>query len=141
DALEAADRYRLRLGGLRFLDPASAASRLARAVAGAAEDAGKDVRFPVDEVGVGVAAGRDQADVLGNGGVGGASPLAIDHFVKVVGIADVGGSQVSLSTPPKVRRVHCNSRRSKPVDARARRLRCQQGLRGGNNAAGEAGPG
>jgi hypothetical protein len=39
--------------------------------------------------------------------VGGASPLAIDHFVKVVGIADIGGSQISLSTPPKCGGVHC----------------------------------
>ena len=79
----------------------ASAGGLAGTVAGAPEDPREDVRLPVDEVGVGVAAGRDQTDVLGNGSVGGASPLAIDHFVKVVGIADIGGSQISLSTPPK----------------------------------------
>ena len=101
DALQAADRHRLGLGGLGFLDPAAPASGLTGPVARASEDSRKDVRFPIDEVGVGVAAGRDQADVLRNRGVGRASPLAIDHFVKVVRIADIGGSQISLSTPPK----------------------------------------
>ena len=84
---------------LRFLDPAAPAGGLAGPVAGAPEDAGEDIGFPVDEVGVGVAAGRDQADVLGDWGVGRAGPLAIDDFVKVVGIADIGGSQISLSSP------------------------------------------
>ena len=97
DALQAADRDRFGLFSLCLLDASAAAGRLARPVAGAAEDPGEDVGFPVDQVSVAVAACRDQSDVLGDGGVGGASPLAIDDLVKVVGIADDGGSQVSLS--------------------------------------------
>src|SRR5262249_4034008 len=54
DALEATDRDRL------FLDATAAARRLAGTVAGAAEDAGKYVRLPIDHVGVAVAAGCDQ---------------------------------------------------------------------------------
>ena len=79
DALQAADRDR------RLLDAAAAARRLARTIAGASEDSRKHVRLPIDHVGVAVAAFGDQADVFGNGGVRGTGPLAIDHFVKVVG--------------------------------------------------------
>jgi hypothetical protein len=39
--------------------------------------------------------------------VGGTSPLAIDNFVKVIRIADIGGSQISLSSPARGA-VHCN---------------------------------
>ena len=105
--LSAATRFRRQIAtgsgfsALRFLDAAAPARRLARTIAGAPEDAGEDVRLPVDHVGVAVAAGGDQPDVFGNGRVGGTRPLAIDDFVEVVGIADIGGSQVSLSTPPK----------------------------------------
>ena len=88
-ALEAADRYRLRLLAVAFLDAPAPAGGLTGAIAGAAEDAGEDVRSPVDHVGVAVAALRDQPDVFGNGGMGRAGPLAIDDFVKVVGVADV----------------------------------------------------
>src|SRR5690606_28994185 len=83
DALQATDRDRLgpALAALRrvvLLDPAAPARGFARPVAGAAEDPGKHVRAPVDEVGVRIAARRDQADVLGNRGMGGTRPLAID---------------------------------------------------------------
>jgi hypothetical protein len=77
DALEPADGDRL------VLDPAAAAGRLARAVAGPPEDPGEDVGFPVDHIGVGVAALRDQADVFRDGRVRRASPLAIDDLMKV----------------------------------------------------------
>ena len=80
DALEPADRDRL------AVDAAAAAGRLARAVAGAAEDAREDVRLAVEQVGVGVAALRDQPDVFGNVGVGRAGPLAVDDFVEVTWI-------------------------------------------------------
>ena len=83
DALQAADRDR------RFLDAAAAAGRLARTVAGASQNSGKHVRLPIDHVGVAIAAFGDQADVFGNGGVRGTGPLAIDHFVKVVGRRDI----------------------------------------------------
>jgi hypothetical protein len=108
DALQPADRDRLGLGGLCFLDAAAPACGLARSIARAAEDPREHVRFPVDEIGVGVAACRDQADVLGDWGVGGACPLAIDNFMEVVRIADVGGSQFSLSLHRRNARQHCN---------------------------------
>ena len=89
-ALEAADRHRL------FLDPAAAAGRLAGPVTGAAEDAGEDVGIPVDHERIGVAAGGDHPDIFRHGRVGGARPLAIDHFVEVVGVPNVGRLQVGL---------------------------------------------
>ena len=93
DALQAADRDRLGLLGLRFLDPAAPAGGLAGPVAGAPEDAREDVGFPVHHVGVGVATGGDQADVFGDGSVGGTGPLAVDYLVKVVGMTDIGSLQ------------------------------------------------
>ena len=109
DSLQAADRDRFRFGGLGLFDPPAPTSRLAWAVTGTPQDARKDVRFPVDEIRVGIATGRDQADVFRDGRVGGASPLAIDDFVEVVRIADDGGSQISLShAPTESGRVHCN---------------------------------
>ena len=103
DALEAADRDRLLLAfdeGL-VLDAAAPAGRLAGAVARPPEDSRKDVRLPVDHVGVRIPAMGDQADVLGNRGMGRTGPLAIDYFVEVVGILDVC-------------RLHSNSRRRRP---------------------------
>src|SRR5262249_9155187 len=66
-----------------------AARRLARTIAGASEDSRKHVRSPIDHVGVAVAAFGDQADVFRNRGVRGTSPLAVDHFVKVVGSRNI----------------------------------------------------
>jgi hypothetical protein len=96
DSLQPADGDRLlaAVAVRRFLlDAAAPARRFAGAVARSPEDAGKDVRHPIDHVGVAVAAGGDQADVLGDGSVGGAGPLAINDFVEVVGRGDVGGLQ------------------------------------------------
>ena len=84
DPLQPADRDRL------GLDAAAPAGGLAGAVAGAAEDSRKDVRAPVDHIGVGVPPGRDEADVFRHRRVGRAGPLAIDDLVEVIGIADVG---------------------------------------------------
>jgi len=72
-----------------FLDPAPSAGWLAGAVAGAAKNSGKDVALPVDHVGVGVSAGGDQADVFRHWSVRGAGPLAVNHFVEVVGLVDI----------------------------------------------------
>src|SRR4051812_30914995 len=83
DALQAADRDR------GFLDTAAAAGGLTRAVAGASQNSRKHVRLPIDHVGVAVAALGDQSDILRNGRMRGTSPLAIDHFVEVVGGRDV----------------------------------------------------
>ena len=96
-ALQAADRHRLGLGRVLFLDPSAPAGRLAGPVAGAAEDAGEHVGHPVDHVGVAVAALPDQADVFGHGGVGGAGPLAIHDLVEVGRIGHVGGLHDRLS--------------------------------------------
>src|SRR3954467_11339221 len=83
DALQAADRDR------RFLDTAAAARRLAWPVAGAAENSRKHIRFPVDHVSVAIAAFSDQSDVFGHGRMRGAGPLAVDHFVKVIGCRNI----------------------------------------------------
>src|ERR1019366_7275058 len=102
DPLQATNRDRfpgraggrvLALLGRRVLDAAAAASRLARAGAGASANAGGYVRLPVDHVGVIVAACRDQADVFGNGGMGGAGPLTVYDFVKVLWRANIGRLQ------------------------------------------------
>ena len=104
DALQAADRDRLRFR-LRaavldraLLDAATPAGGLAGPIAGAPEDSGKDVRLPVDQIGVRVPARRDQPDVFGNGGVGRTCPLTIDDLVKIVGMRDVRRVQ-SVSSP------------------------------------------
>jgi hypothetical protein len=96
-ALEPADRYRLGLLGVLFFDAAAAACRLARSIAGAAEDAGEHVRHPVDHVGVVVSPLRDEADVLGYRRVCRASPLAVDDLVKVGRVGHVGGLHGALS--------------------------------------------
>src|SRR5262245_43415400 len=88
DALQSADRDRLLR--LAVLDAAAPAGGLAGPVAGASEDAREDVRPPVDHVRIAVAAGGDQPDVFGDGGMGRAGPLTIDDLVKVIGTADVG---------------------------------------------------
>src|SRR5207302_1814143 len=76
-------------GLVLFFDAAAPAGGLARAVAGSSQNAGEDVRVPVHHVRVGVAAGGDEADVFGNGGVGGARPLAVDDLVEVALVFDV----------------------------------------------------
>jgi len=90
DALQTADRHRL------LFHPAAPAGGLAGAVAGAAKNAGEHVGLPVDHERVGVAAGGDQPDVLRDGRVGGTRPLAVDHLVEVIGITDVGRTQLGL---------------------------------------------
>ena len=84
NALEPADRDRL------LLDAAAAARRLARAIAGAAEHAREYVRFPVDHVGIAVAAGGDQTNVFRYGRVRRTCPLAIHDFVEIIRDRNVG---------------------------------------------------
>ena len=134
DALQAADRHRLGLARPALPRPGRAGRPARRVGRRCARGCREHVGFPVDEIGVGVAAGRDQADVLGDWGVGRTSPLAIDDFMKVVRIADVGGSQISLSSPAETEAGALHWRKSVNSDRRPRTLRCQQGLRGGNNA-------
>src|SRR6185437_7109715 len=83
--LDAADGDRL------LLDARAAAGRLARTIAGAPQDPGEHVRFAIEDVGVVVASLRHHPDVLRHVGVGRAGPLAVDDFVKVVGVAYVCG--------------------------------------------------
>src|SRR5262249_20446339 len=88
-----------------FFDPAAAASRLARPIAGPPENAGEDVRLPIDVPRLAKPAGGDQPDVLGNRGVRRARPLAIDNLMEIVGISDVGRLQyASPAGRPVVRR-------------------------------------
>ena len=82
-ALQAANRNGFAVHSL------AAACRLTRAIAGAPENAGKHVRFAVEQIGVGVSALRDQANVFGNIRVGRARPLTIHDFVEVIRIANI----------------------------------------------------
>ena len=84
DALQAADRDRL------GFDAAAAARRLARAVADAAENAGKNVGLTVDQVGLRELTLRDEPDVFGNVGMGRAGPLAVDYAMIVIRISSIG---------------------------------------------------
>ena len=88
--LSAATRLRRQIATGSLLDAAAPAGRLAGPVAGAPENAGKHVRIPIDHVGVGVAARRDQADIFGHRRVRRAGPLAIDDLVEVVRDRNVG---------------------------------------------------
>ncbi len=100
-ALEPADGHRL------FLHATAAAGGLAGPVAGATENAREDVGFPVDHVGIVVAALSDQPDVLRHRRVRRAGVLTIDDLVKEFGILDIGWFQ---SLPPGA----CLGRRNYP---------------------------
>ena len=80
DALQATDRDRF------VLDPRAAAHRLTWSIARPTQNAGKDVRLPVEHVRFGVLSVRYQTDVLRHVGMRGTSPLAVDHLVIVVGV-------------------------------------------------------
>ncbi len=94
DALQAADGDRLGLLALVLLDAAAAAGGLAGTIARAPEDPGKHVRLPVDHVRIAVTALRDETDVFGNRRVRGTRPLAVDDFVEIGRIADIGRFQL-----------------------------------------------
>ena len=96
DALQPADRDRL------FLHASAPAGGLARAVAGAPENAGEDVRLPVDHIGADMVAVGDAANIFGHRRMRRAGPLAIDHFVEVVGIREVSRLHDAVfSLPPQ----------------------------------------
>ncbi len=117
DALQAADRDRFRLDPvLALFHPTAAASGLTGPVAGAAENAGKDVGLPVDHVGVAVTTRGDQPYVFGNRCMGGTRPLAIDNLVKVIGCRDIRRLQTFLRPQPIPRRafIPCFSYRYGP---------------------------
>ncbi len=92
DALQAADRDRL------SIQPAAAARRLARPIAGAPQNRREHVRFAIQHVGVGKTPLRDQADVFRNIGVRGTRPLAIDDFMVISRIFRIRAIQKSASS-------------------------------------------
>ncbi len=98
DPLQPADGDRL------LLQSPPPAGGLARPVAGAAQDARKDVRLPVDQIGAVVVALRDPANIFRDGRVSRAGPLAVDNLMEIVGIGDIGRLHFSLSSPPPPRR-------------------------------------
>ena len=97
DALQAADRDGFRFLAVVFFDAAAAARGLAWPIAGAAQNSGKYIRFPVHHVCVAVAAGGDQADVFGNRCVRRTRPLAIYYLMKIVGLVNIGRLQIFSS--------------------------------------------
>ena len=84
DALEPADRNRI------FFDAAAPAGRFARAIAGASENSRKHIRFPIDHVGVAIAAGGDQTDVFRNRRMRRTGPLAIHDLVEIIRDQNIG---------------------------------------------------
>src|SRR5690606_35787307 len=64
-------------------------------VACPAQNTGKNVRVPVDHIGLGVPALCDQADVLRHRRMGRARVLAIDDLMKIFGISNVGRFQLT----------------------------------------------
>jgi len=91
DALQPANRDRL------AIDARPPAGRLARSIAGAAEDPGKDVGFAIEEIGLGESVLRNQSDVLRNVRVRGAGPLTIDDTVVVIRSPDIGWLHVKTT--------------------------------------------
>ena len=77
-------------GDWLVFDTTASTCGLARTIANATEDAGKDVGFAVDEVRLAEVALSDQAYVFGYIRVCGAGPLTIDDAMKIVGIASLG---------------------------------------------------
>src|SRR5208337_1661723 len=117
DPLQPADGDRL------LLEPPPAAGGLARAVAGAAQNAGKDVRLPVDQIGAVVVALRDPANIFRDRRVGRAGPLAVDDLMEVFWIRDVGRLHCPMSSPfsrwpesaPKLITLFCGRMFKKPA--------------------------
>ncbi len=94
---------------LDVADPAAAAGRFTRTIARAAQNRREHVRFPIDHVRFGVLALGDEADVLGNVGMGRTRPLAIHDFVEVRRLANIGRLHVErfpLKMAPKPSRGH-----------------------------------
>jgi hypothetical protein len=84
DALQSADRDWF------LFHPAAAARRLARTVAGPPENSGKYVRLPVNHECIGVAPICNQPNVFGHRRMRWACPLAVDDFMEIVWVTDVG---------------------------------------------------
>jgi len=83
-ALEPTNSYRL---GIDALAPAG---RFTGAVASTAQNPGEDIRLPVEHIGTGVFTLRDEPDIFRNICMRRARPLAVDNFMVVVWILNVG---------------------------------------------------
>ena len=86
NAFEPANRDRLGLGKIFFLDPSSPAGRLAGPVASTAQNAREYIADPVDHIGVVVTTLGDQADVFGHRGMCRTGPLTIHDLVEIRGV-------------------------------------------------------
>ena len=84
-----------------LLDPGSTAGRFARAITRSTEHARKNVAFPINQVGVGVAFLRNQPDVLGHRRMRRTGVLAIHDFVEIFRIGCVSRFQDLFSTYPQ----------------------------------------
>ena len=82
--------YRNRL----FVNASATARGFARAVACAAQNAGKHIRIPVDHIRLGVLALGDQADVLRHRRMSGTRILAIHYLVEIFGVFDISWFQI-----------------------------------------------
>ena len=81
NALEATDRNGL------FFDATAPTGGLAWPIANPAQNAGKDIRLAIDEVGLGELSLCDEADIFGYVGVRRAGPLTIDDAMIMIRIA------------------------------------------------------
>ena len=88
DALQSADRDRLTFA-LTCIDPLAAAGGFTGAIASSPKNPRENVRLAIDHVRFGVLPLRDQTDVFRNVGVRRTSPLAVDDFMKIRGVAYV----------------------------------------------------
>src|SRR5581483_9160864 len=113
DALEPANRD-------RFLVDARASARgLARAIARAPENSRENVRLAIEHVRIGIASLRNQPDVLGHVGVRRTSPLAIDDFMEVAGITNVGWFHRLGSPLPRIHHIGSPFQGGTPTPASA----------------------
>jgi hypothetical protein len=76
-----------------FFNATAAAGGFTGSVAGAAEDARKDIGLPVDHICIVVAALGDHPDILRDGGVGRTGILTINDFMEILGILKIGRFQ------------------------------------------------
>ena len=115
DALQAAD-----CDGFGF-DATASTRGLAGTIAHAAKNAGKDVRFTVDQVGFRELSVCDEPDVFGYVGVCGARPLAIDDAMKVIGISGIGRFHRYLA-PCRLRRSVLKTTLACMIDQKGKRI-------------------
>ena len=110
NAFQATNGHRL------LVEPPAPAGRLARAVADAAENAGKHVAFAVDHVGIVEATLGDQANVFGDVGMGRAAPLAVHDLVEIIRIRSICALHRNRPdpVPPAKRRVRARITVLKP---------------------------